>query len=69
MTTKTLKAVQEIVENMKRNSEAWDTASTVERVELEQKNQQYGKELMALSIPAQYDPKTGIWYVKLYDMF
>ena len=69
MTTKTLQTVQEIVEKMKSNSEAWAAASPVERMELEQKNQQYGKELMALGVPAQYDSKSGVWYVKLYDMF
>ena len=69
MNTKTLQTVQEIVEKMKRNSETWTTASPVERMELEQKNQKHGEELRALGVPAQYDPKTGVWYVKLYDMF
>ena len=69
MNTKTLQTVQEIVKKMKRNSEAWDTASPVEKMELEQKNQQYGKELRALGVPAQYNSKSGVWYVKLYDMF
>lgn len=69
MNTKTLQTVQEIVEKMKRNSETWTTASPVERMELEQKNQKHGEELRALGVPAQYDSKSGVWYVKLYDMF
>ena len=69
MNTKTLQTVQEIVEKMKRNSAALTTASPAERIELEQKNQKYGQDLRALGVPAQYDQKTGVWYVKLYDMF
>ena len=69
MNTKTLQIVQEIVEKMERNSEAWTTASPVEKIEFEQKNQKYGQDLRALGVPAQYDQKTGVWYVKLYDMF
>ncbi len=69
MNTKTLQTVQEIVEKMKRNSAAWRMASPVERMELEQKNQRYGEDLRALGVPVQYDPATGVWSVKLYEMF
>lgn len=69
MKNKTMKEAQEIVEKMKRNSRAWAAASAVERMELEQKNQRCAEELRSLGIPAQYDGKTGVWYVKLYDLF
>ena len=68
--------VHEIVERMRKNSKAWNTASPAERVEFHEKNENWGNRLRGqYGIPTVYCEKDGVWYVgqigvvKLYDLY
>lgn len=71
----TLKVIV-IVDEMKRNSEAWMTATKEERKKLALANQDLGEHLRVnYGVPAVYDPKAGVWYYGdlggplLYDVY
>ena len=71
-----LMEVHGIVEQMRRNSEAWHMASPVEKMELEQKNRGLGQRLReGYGIPTVYCDGDGVWYVglvgaaRLYDLY
>lgn len=76
MERRQLLEVHDMVEKMRRNSAAWNTASPVEKAELHQKNVTLGEKLRErYGIPTVYCDTDGVWYVgqigaaKLYDLY